>query len=169
MREISPLQKERLNYQPKLAGALANGINAVKLALGEATTAVADKEDIKNLFPNVYGKPITSAHQTAVDLYNSVSKMYTLTMPDDHKCCCIKWSNMAIKLIKPYIKNKFIIEQISSNSHYMLVDSSINEQLLQIQPNNDIQLVDTYEIEICYRSTVGKIKLPCPVRRPAHY
>ena len=48
MREISPLQKERLNYQPKLAGALANGINAVKLALGEATTSVADKEDIKN-------------------------------------------------------------------------------------------------------------------------
>ncbi|MBQ7287707.1 MAG: diphosphate--fructose-6-phosphate 1-phosphotransferase [Candidatus Gastranaerophilales bacterium] len=58
MREISPLQKERLNYQPKLAGALANGINSVKLALGEATSAVADTEDIKNLFPNVYGKPI---------------------------------------------------------------------------------------------------------------
>ena len=47
MREISPLQKERLNYQPKLAGALANGINSVKLSLGEATSAVADKEDIK--------------------------------------------------------------------------------------------------------------------------
>ncbi|MBQ8634860.1 diphosphate--fructose-6-phosphate 1-phosphotransferase [bacterium] len=58
MREISPLQKERLSYQPKLAGALANGINSVKLALGEATTSVADKEDIKKLFPNVYGKPI---------------------------------------------------------------------------------------------------------------
>ena len=58
MRELSPLQKERLNYQPKLAGALANGINAIKLSLLEETTATADLEDIKNLFPNVYGKPI---------------------------------------------------------------------------------------------------------------
>ena len=49
MREISPLQKERLNYQPKLAGALANGINAVKLALGNSTTSVADEKDVKEL------------------------------------------------------------------------------------------------------------------------
>ena len=55
MREISPLQKERLNYQPKLAGALANGINSVKLALGEATTAVADKEDIKRFISKYFG------------------------------------------------------------------------------------------------------------------
>ena len=58
MREMSPLHKERLNYQPKLAGALQNGINNIKLTLKEATEAVADKEDIKNLFPHVYGKPI---------------------------------------------------------------------------------------------------------------
>ncbi|MBQ4647051.1 MAG: diphosphate--fructose-6-phosphate 1-phosphotransferase [Candidatus Gastranaerophilales bacterium] len=68
MREISPLQKERLNYQPKLAGALANGINSVKLSLGEATSAVADKEDIKELFPNVYGKPIAKFTTTGDDL-----------------------------------------------------------------------------------------------------
>ena len=58
MRELSPLHKERLNYQPKLAGALSKGINAVKLTLGEATTAVCNQEDIKNLFPHVYGQPI---------------------------------------------------------------------------------------------------------------
>ena len=69
-------------------------------------------------------------------------------MPDDHKCCCIKWSNMAIKLIKPYIKNKFFIEQWTSNSHYMLVDSSMAEQLLQqLQPIEDITVVDTFELE----------------------
>ena len=68
MREISPLQKERLNYQPKLAGALANGINSVKLSLGDTTTSVADMEDIKNLFPNVYGKPIAKFAAVGEDL-----------------------------------------------------------------------------------------------------
>ncbi len=58
MREISPLQKERLNYKPKLAGALADGINNVKLSLGEATKSVANQEEIKALFPHVYGEPI---------------------------------------------------------------------------------------------------------------
>ena len=58
MREISPLQEERLKYQPKLAGALQNGINNIKLTLGGQTQAVADKEEIKKLFPHVYGKPI---------------------------------------------------------------------------------------------------------------
>ena len=96
---------------------------------------------------NSSGKPITSAHQAATDLYSSASKIYTLTMPDDHKCCCIKWSNMAIKLIKPYIKNKFFIEQWTSNSHYMLVDSSMAEQLQQLQPIEDIEVVDTFELE----------------------
>lgn len=97
---------------------------------------------------NSSGKPITSAHQAATDLYSSASKIYTLTMPDDHKCCCIKWSKMAIKLIKPYIKNKFIIEQLSSNAHYMLVESSMKEQLQQLQHTDDIKIVDTInEIE----------------------
>ncbi len=68
MREISPLQKERLNYQPKLAGALASGINNVKLTLGEETAAVADKEDIRNLFPHVYGKPIAKFCASGSDL-----------------------------------------------------------------------------------------------------
>lgn len=93
------------------------------------------------------GKPITSAHQAAIKLVNSALTVYTITMPDDHKCCCIKWSNMAIKLIKPYIKNKFFIEQWTSNSHYMLVDSSMAEQLQQLQPIEDIEVVDTFELE----------------------
>lgn len=93
------------------------------------------------------GKPIISAHQAATKLVNSASTAYTITMPDDHKCCCIKWSNMAIKLIKPYIKNKFFIEQWTSNSHYVLVDSSMAEQLQQLQSIEDIKVVDTFELE----------------------
>ncbi len=58
MREISPLQKERMAYKPKLAGILASGIKNIKLSLGEATSAVADKDEIKALFPHVFGQPI---------------------------------------------------------------------------------------------------------------
>ena len=65
MREISPLQKERQNYKPKLAGALAAGINNIKLTLGEKTEAVANKEEIKELFPNVYGKEIAKCNIVA--------------------------------------------------------------------------------------------------------
>lgn len=93
------------------------------------------------------GKPIISAHQAATKVVNSASTAYTITMPEDHNCCCIKWSNMAVKLIKPYIKNKFLIEQWSSNSHYMLIDSSMAEQLQQLQPIDDIKIVDTFELE----------------------
>ncbi len=58
MREMSPLQKERLNYKPKLAGVLANGINNIKLTLGDKTSSVSNQEEIKELFPNVFGQPI---------------------------------------------------------------------------------------------------------------
>ena len=68
MREISPLQKERQNYKPKLAGALAAGINNIKLTLGEKTEAVANKEEIKELFPNVYGKEIAKFATSGADL-----------------------------------------------------------------------------------------------------
>ena len=60
MRDFSPLHKERLNYKPKLAGILSKGINNVKVSLGENTTAVKDKEEIKELFRDVYGQPIVS-------------------------------------------------------------------------------------------------------------
>ena len=60
MRDFSPLHKERLNYKPKLAGILSKGINNVRVSLGENTTAVKDKEEIKELFRDVYGQPIVS-------------------------------------------------------------------------------------------------------------
>ena len=66
--EISPLQAERLNYQPKLAGVLQNGINNVRLALGDATEAVGDREEIQNLFSEVYGKPIARFSSEGAEL-----------------------------------------------------------------------------------------------------
>ena len=69
-REISPLQKERLNYKPKLAGVLSEGINNIKLSLGEATQAVSDKEEIQKLFSEVYGKPIARFSNEGSELSN---------------------------------------------------------------------------------------------------
>ena len=53
---ISPLQKERLKYVPKLPGMLRNGIADICVQEGEATQSAADQDKIKALFPNTYGK-----------------------------------------------------------------------------------------------------------------
>ena len=53
---ISPLQKQRLQYTPKLPGMLRAGIAEISVKEGEPTTSVADQEKIAALFPNTYGK-----------------------------------------------------------------------------------------------------------------
>ena len=68
MRELSPLHKARLSYQPKLAGALQEGIKNVKVTYGEKTTAVKDASEIQNLFKDVYGEPIVSFSTTGESL-----------------------------------------------------------------------------------------------------
>lgn len=60
MRDLSPLHKERLNYNPKLAGAIKEGIKNIKVSTGKATSAVKDAEDIQKLFSHVYGEPIVT-------------------------------------------------------------------------------------------------------------
>ena len=68
MRELSPLHKERLNYKPKLAGVLSQGIKNVKVSFGEKTTAVKDANDIQNLFKDVYGQPLVTFGNSGEDL-----------------------------------------------------------------------------------------------------
>ena len=51
----SALQIARASYTPKMPAVLDKN---VALEEGESTTAVADAEDIKKLFPNTYGRPI---------------------------------------------------------------------------------------------------------------
>jgi len=65
MRDLSPLQKARLEYKPKLPSVLAGGIKNLDMEIGEATTAVADAGDIKEIFPNSFGKPIIAFKQAA--------------------------------------------------------------------------------------------------------
>ncbi len=54
---LSPLQKARYEYSPKLPGMLRNGISDICVKEGSATASVADQDKIKALFPNTYGKP----------------------------------------------------------------------------------------------------------------
>ena len=70
MTNLSPLQIERLKYQPKLPASLASGINHLVMQEGSATEAVANKDEIKNLFKNTYGKP-TVTFQTSTESTSS--------------------------------------------------------------------------------------------------
>ena len=56
MKDLSPLQKARYQYVPKLPGMLRHGISAICVKEGENTASVADQEKIRELFPNTYGK-----------------------------------------------------------------------------------------------------------------
>lgn len=53
---ISPLQKARAAYAPKLPPALANGA-LVKVTEGAPTTAVADVEKVREIFKTTFGSP----------------------------------------------------------------------------------------------------------------
>ena len=57
MKVISPLQKVRAAYAPKLPPALRKGAN-VAVTAGEPTTAADNVEQIKALFPNTFGSPV---------------------------------------------------------------------------------------------------------------
>ena len=53
---LSPLQKARYAYTPKLPGMLRGGISEISVKVGAPTESVADQDKIKALFPNTYGK-----------------------------------------------------------------------------------------------------------------
>ena len=54
--DLSPLQKVRYAYKPKLPGMLRGGIAEISVKTGAPTESVADQDSIKALFPNTYGK-----------------------------------------------------------------------------------------------------------------
>lgn len=72
MRELSPLQVERLKYQPKLPASLSQGVNKLELVQGENTKAVRDEEQIKELFKNTYGKPVVTFNSTGNEATSKV-------------------------------------------------------------------------------------------------
>ena len=58
MSKQSPLQVARYSYVPKLPPVLRKSIDKVIARLGDPTEAESDREGLKRLFPNSYGKPI---------------------------------------------------------------------------------------------------------------
>ncbi len=65
MKKLSPLQIERLQYQPKLPSSLQNGVNSLELVEGSATQSVRDQEQIQALFENTYGKPTVTFNSSS--------------------------------------------------------------------------------------------------------
>ena len=66
MTNLSPLQVERLKYQPKLPSSLASGINHLISIEGNPTQSVGNQDEIRALFKNTYGKP-TVTFQTSTE------------------------------------------------------------------------------------------------------
>jgi len=60
MTQISPLQKARAAYQPKLPPVLTECGPFAAARTGEPTQSVADQAKIKELFPDTYGMPAVS-------------------------------------------------------------------------------------------------------------
>ncbi len=58
--DLSPLQKARYDYNPKLPKILRNPIHSLKAVQGNATSAATDAQEIQKLFPNTYGLPQVS-------------------------------------------------------------------------------------------------------------
>ena len=65
MKELSPLQIERLKYRPKLPASLEGGINNLEMIEGKKTQSVANQDQIEELFKNTYGKPIVTFKSTS--------------------------------------------------------------------------------------------------------
>ncbi|HDQ14358.1 MAG TPA: diphosphate--fructose-6-phosphate 1-phosphotransferase [Sediminispirochaeta sp.] len=55
---MSPLQKLRLDYNPKLPGILRKPISQLQPAYGERTESADNQAKMKELFPHTYGAPI---------------------------------------------------------------------------------------------------------------
>jgi pyrophosphate--fructose-6-phosphate 1-phosphotransferase len=63
MMDISPLQKARYLYKPKLPACLDRDVGGIAVELGSPTESIADREDLKALFKHTYGKPLASFTQ----------------------------------------------------------------------------------------------------------
>lgn len=108
------------------------------------------------------GKVYQSSNDIAHDLENDES--FTLTIPPN-ECVCLKTSEMGYKLVKPYIKDIFQIEQKSSKTHYLLFSNENKEILEEIfsEPIQEFQVQDTFELNF------NKYTLPTYTNRASLY
>jgi pyrophosphate--fructose-6-phosphate 1-phosphotransferase len=59
-KQISPLQKARSAYKPKLPKVFMQYGSNVAATLGAPTESIADQKEVKALFPNTYGLPVVT-------------------------------------------------------------------------------------------------------------
>lgn len=88
----------------------------------------------------------TSSNDIAIALEKD--EQFTLTIPTD-SCLCIKASDMALKLLKPYIKDLLVISQKTTKTNYLLFnpDNNLVSKLAPLsEPNDDIRLIDTFRL-----------------------
>jgi len=57
---ISALQKDRYNYTPKLPSSLSGSIEDISIEYGSPTEAISDREELRQIFKNTYGKPLVT-------------------------------------------------------------------------------------------------------------
>lgn len=60
MKEISPLQKKRLEYKPSLPKILEENISNLEIEKKAKTSSIADETELKEKFPNTFGAPIVN-------------------------------------------------------------------------------------------------------------
>jgi pyrophosphate--fructose-6-phosphate 1-phosphotransferase len=58
--EISVLQKLRYGYRPKLPASLSRNIADIGVEYGEPAESVSDREALRGIFRNTYGKPVVT-------------------------------------------------------------------------------------------------------------
>jgi len=56
--KISALQTARYGYKPKLPEILGGAIDDIAVEFGEPTEALSDKDELREIFKNTYGKPL---------------------------------------------------------------------------------------------------------------
>jgi pyrophosphate--fructose-6-phosphate 1-phosphotransferase len=60
MKNLSILQQERLAYKPKLPSILKSVFSSIKPKTGAATSAISDADKLKDIFKNIFGKPVVT-------------------------------------------------------------------------------------------------------------
>jgi len=64
---ISALQKIRYTYSPKLPDSLSGSVDNISIKIGPSTEAISDKEELRGIFKNTYGKPLITFSKRALN------------------------------------------------------------------------------------------------------
>ncbi|MBI9105961.1 MAG: diphosphate--fructose-6-phosphate 1-phosphotransferase [Spirochaetales bacterium] len=57
--DLSPLQRDRYKYMPRLPEILKKDVGSICIEKGTATESISDQAALKEMFPSTYGMPIT--------------------------------------------------------------------------------------------------------------